>query len=809
MKYGHFDDENSEYVITTPQTPYPWINYMGADHLLGMISNTGGGYCYYKDARYRRLLRYRYNSIPLDMNGRYFYIREEDGAVWSPTWKPVMTELDQYECRHGMGYSIISGVRNQLSASVTFFIPEEDPCEIHLLELHNRSAAPRTLTLFSYVEFALWDALTDMTNFQRNLSVAETEVEDSVIYHKTEYRERRNHFAFYSCGSPMNGFDTDRDAFVGPNQTLSTPQAVTEGLSRNSQRIGWFPIASHSVKITLQAGEKKAIPFILGYVENAPEKKWAAPTVINKEKARHVIAKYDVDGCTAALNALKESKQTQINTFKVTSDDKKFDRMVNIWNPYQTMTTFTVSRSASGFESGIGRGIGFRDSNQDVMGAVSLIPDRCRARILELAEIQFKDGSAYHQFQPLTKQGNADVGSHFNDDPLWLLFSTVDYLRETGDDSILDAPAKFVDGDATDHATLLDHMIASVEFILNNLGPHGLPLIGRADWNDCLNLNAHSSNPDESFQTCDNGEARVAESIFIAGMFCATVPEFIALCTRYKRSIDIPRYQQATETMKQTVIQHGRDAAWYLRAYDAEGHKVGSSENKEGSIYIEPQGMCVMAGLGIEDGFAEKALDSVHSKLATDHGIMLQQPAYTSYRIELGEISSYPPGYKENAGVFSHNNAWIVIAETLLHRPERAFDYYKSVTPAYREAISELHRMEPYVYAQTIAGADAPVPGEAKNSWLTGTSSWFYIAATRYILGIRPEFDGLTIDPCLPGQLGDTLRVTRVLRGVTYHITIRRGTGYSLSSSTIGVKIINKTVMAPQEAADVMVECTV
>lgn len=770
MKFGYFDDQKREYVINTPQTPYPWINYLGTKNFYSLISNTGGGYCFYKDARLRRLTRYRYNNIPLDTGGRYFYIKDGE-TVWAPTWQPVQTPLDHYECRHGLGYTQITGAKNGLTAEVLYFVPLEDNCEVHRLLLRNTTASEKQIRLFSFLEFCLWNAYDDMTNFQRNYSTGEVEVEDSVIYHKTEYRERRNHYAFYGVNHPLAGFDTDREEFLGLYHGLHNPQAVLEGEPRNSMACGWAPIASHCLDLKLAPGEERELIFVLGYAENDPAAKFVQKGVINKAPARKILEKYATGPAVAAAFAeLKDYWSQTLSGYQVESTDPKLNRMVNIWNPYQCMTTFNLSRSASYFESGIGRGIGFRDSNQDILGFVRMVPDRARQRILDLAATQFSDGGAYHQYQPLTKKGNAEIGGGFNDDPLWLLYSVLAYIKETGDYGILEEQVPYADQPSA-QATLHDHLRASLSFTLNNLGPHGLPLIGRADWNDCLNLNCFSENPDESFQTCVNKDGKTAESILIAAIFLYIAPEYVRLCEKLNLAEEARELTAAIEQMRKAVMEHGFDGDWFLRAYDDQGAKVGSKENDEGQIFIEPQGFCVMAGLGLEDGSARRSLDSVAKYLATAHGIKLLYPAYSTYRKELGEITSYPPGVKENAGIFCHNNPWVIIAETKLGRADKAFHYYKNITPAYREEISDVHRMEPYVYAQMIAGDDSKRHGEAKNSWLTGTAAWTYVAVTQHILGVRPDFDGLVIDPCLPAEL-KTVKITRVFRGVSYEITV-------------------------------------
>jgi cellobiose phosphorylase len=807
MRYGHFDDATKEYVITTPKTPYPWINYLGTDRFFGLISHQAGGYCFYRDARLRRLTRFRYNNVPADSGGRYFYVREKDGDFWSPTFMPVKRELDSFECRHGLGYTRITGKRKGLSAEVLCFVPLDKTCEVHQVTLKNESSAVREVTLFSLAEFCLWNAHDDQTNFQRNLSTGEVEVVGSTIYHKTEYRERRDHFAFYHVNADVAGFDSDRESFLGLYNGFHEPEAVIEGKSRGSVASGWSPIASHSLSVKLAPGESKTFVFVLGYVENPKDKKWEKPGVIEKTRAKELMAAFaKPEQVTAELARLKSHWDGMLSTYRLTSGDEKLNRMVNVWNPYQCMVTFNMSRSASYFESGIGRGMGFRDSNQDLLGFVHLVPERARERIIDIASTQFPDGSAYHQYQPLTKRGNNDIGSGFNDDPLWLILGTAGYIKETGDFSILDEQVPF-DNDENNKATLFEHLTRSFNHVLENLGPHGLPLIGRADWNDCLNLNCFSETPDESYQTTGNRTGRTAESVFIAGMFVHIGPDYAWLAEHRGLGDVANKARDAIKQMSDTVLKHGWDGDWYLRAYDFFGNKVGSKECEDGQIYIEPQGYCAMAGIGLESGHVKKALDSVKERLDSKYGIVLQQPAYKEYHVELGEISSYPPGYKENAGIFCHNNPWVIIAETVLGRGDQAFEYYKKIAPAYLEDISEIHRMEPYVYSQMIAGKDAVRHGEAKNSWLTGTAAWNFVAVSQYLLGVKPEWEGLSVKPVIGREVGEFM-IERQCRGALYRIKVKNlGKGGKVSLKVNGKAIEGHLVPYAKSGSVVEVDC--
>ena len=785
--FGHFDDATREYVITDPKTPWPWINYLGNEDFFSLISNTAGGYSFYKDAKFRRITRYRYNGVPMDNGGRYFYIND-NGTVWSPGWKPCKTPLDFYECRHGMSYTRITGAKDGLEASVLFFVPLHTWGEVQKMTLRNTSSETKRFKLWSFAEWCLWNAATDMENFQRNFSTGEVEVDGSVIYHKTEYKERRNHYAFYSVNAPVDGFDTDRETFIGLYNEFRDPQNVLAGVASNSIAHGWSPVASHYIEVELAPGESRDYIFLLGYVENEQDEKFVleaepgllhsgSSPIINKAKAKAMIASFDTTAkVDAAFSELKAYWDALLDVYSVKSPEEKLDRMVNIWNQYQCMVTFNMSRSASFFESGIGRGMGFRDSNQDLVGFVHQIPERARERIIDIASTQFPDGGCYHQYQPLTKRGNNDIGGGFNDDPMWLIFGTVAYIKETGDFTILDEPVPF-DNEPGSEVSLMEHLRISFDHVVNNLGPHMLPLIGRADWNDCLNLNCFSWDPNESFQTTENKtEGSKAESLMIAGLFVVCGRDYVELCRHLGYADEASRAEGLVEDMVEAVKKHGWDGDWYLRAYDYFGRKVGSHENEEGQIFIESQGWCTMAGIGLEEGMVQKALDSVKERLDCEHGIVLNNPAFTKYVVEYGEISSYPAGYKENAGIFCHNNPWVIIGETVLGRGDYAWDYFRKICPSYTEANSALHKVEPYVYSQMIAGKDAAKPGEAKNSWLTGTAAWNWYAITQFILGIKPSYNGLVVDPCICSEWKE-YTVRRRFRGSSYEITVQNPSG--------------------------------
>lgn len=770
--YGRFDDKNREYVISRPDTPLPWLNMLGQDEFYGLCTQTAGGYSFWKDARLRRLTRYRYNNNPMDNDGRFLYVKQGK-TVWNPGWKPTRTPLDAFECRHGLGYTRITGSKGGIEVEQLMFIPLQENLEVWRVSVRNHTKKTQKLSLFSFVEFCFYEALNDMTNYQRTYSIGEVEVEGSAIYHKTEYRERRNHYTLFGCTRKIAGYDTSRDAFVGVHNGLHDPKAVLAGKCTNSHAFGWNPVGAHQIDLTLKPGQEETFAFVLAYVEQGDLPKFDAPFVINKTKGREILAKYsDLGAIDRAFAAVKARWEELLGIYQAPKiPDANLGRMVNTWNQVQCMATFNLSRSTSGYETGIGRGMGYRDSNQDILGFVHLLPERARQRILDIASTQLSDGTCFHQYQPLTKKGNADIGGGFNDDPLWLILSTCAYIRETGDLTILDAPCGYADLPGSKD-TLLHHIDTSIAYTLNNRGPHGLPLIGHADWNDCLNLNCFSKEPNESFQCTGDIKDSKAESVMIAGLFLYAARDLSSLYRFMGKSGEAARIDGYYAAMLKTVEDQAWDGAWYTRAFDANSNPVGSKSCDEGKIYIESQAWCVLGGAGANNGRAKKALQAVDKYLYNrDCGCALQYPPYSTYHLELGEVSSYPPGYKENAGVFSHNNTWIHIGWTMFGEGEKALEYYLSICPSAKKD-HDVYRSEPYVYAQMTASQFSPTPGEGKNSWLTGTGAWSFVAASQHILGVRPDFNGLVVDPCIPKKWKG-FTVQRKFRGVTYTIEVK------------------------------------
>jgi len=800
--YGYFDDAAREYVITRPDTPLPWLNYLGQDEFFGLCTNTAGGYTFWKDAKLRRLTRYRYNNVPYDLGGRYIFVND-GGSVWNPGWKPVKAQGVAYECRHGLGYTRITGEKDGLEVELLFFVPPGENLELWTVTVRNKSGVVKTPRLFSYQEFCFFEALTDMTNYQRTYSIGEVEVEGSAIYHKTEYRERRNHYTLFACTRPVDGFDTSRDRFVGIHEGLHEARVPFAGECTNSIAFGWNPIGAHQVNLELAPGEETSFNFVLAYIEQG-EPKFTSRFVIEKAAGRAIVEKYSRSGeVEAAFGRLADYWNRLLGRFQAECPNEHATRMLNVWNQYQCMATFNMSRSASMYETGIGRGMGFRDSNQDLLGFVHMIPSRARGRIIDIAATQLSTGVCYHQYQPLTKKGNSEAGGDFYDDHLWLILSSCAYVKESGDVGILDEPTGYADKiyeTSEDKESLLHHLETSIAYTMRKRGPNGLPLIGRADWNDCLNLNCFSTEPNESFQ---NGgikdlSSSKAESVMIAGLFLYAAREMAELYEFLGRPDDARRMQEVRLVMLEAIEEKAWDGEWYRRAYDAAGNPIGSKECKEGKIFIESQGWCVLGGAGADNGRAARAMESVHERLYTKNGIVLQQPAYSEYHLELGEVTSYPPGVKENAGIFCHNNTWIHLAWCGQGEGDRALEYYLSICPSAKQDQIDTYRSEPYVYAQMIAGRDAPCFGEAKNSWLTGTAAWTFVSVSQGLLGIKPDYLGLRVDPCIP-RAWKGFTATRRFREDTYEIVVSNPDGVckGIRSVTLDGRSVDTTKPIP------------
>ncbi len=747
MKYGYFDEKNREYVITRPDTPTPWINYLGLEEYCAMISNTAGGYSFHKDPRDKRILRYRYNNVPIDRPGRYLYIRDsETGDFWSCSWQPVMKPIGKfkYECRHGLGYTKIGAEYSNIKSESTYFVPEKGSKEIWILRLKNSGKKVKNITLFSYVEFCLWQAVADSTDFQYTLNIANCSDEKGIIYHLTNYYPKAgfSSLAYFGASRKPDGFDCDREKFIGPYRSESNPQVVEKGRSSGSRAVGGNPIGSHSFNLKLEPGKESTIVFVLGVGET-------------KAEGKENISKFaDLKVALKELDKIKANWKSYLDYLCVKSPDSELDDLVNTWNAYQCRITFNWSRSASYYEAGIGRGMGFRDSNQDCLGALHCVSDRVKQRIKDLASNQFKNGSSHHQYFPLTKKGD---GSGYSDDHLWLIISTSSYIKETGDLGFLDEKIPFADGGSD---TLYNHLRKAIDYSFEHVGRHKLPLMGYADWNDCL-----------------NNMGPGAESVWVGQLLCLVCKEMVRLSELINKKSDSLRFKDLAAKIQDTINEVAWDGNWYIRAFDTKGRPVGSSKCPEGKIYLNPQSWAVLADIAPRERLI-KCMDMVAKYLDTKYGIILLSPPYTTFQPEIGAIGTFAPGLKENSGIFCHANPWAVIAETKLGRSENAFNYYKKIAPTTHNKIADIHMTEVYVYSQFIAGKDSPDFGKAKNSWLTGSATWNFIAATWHILGIRPDYEGLQVSPCIPKKW-KKVNVKRQFRGAIYDIEIMNPKGVS------------------------------
>ncbi|MBY9012333.1 MAG: glycosyl transferase [Candidatus Lokiarchaeota archaeon] len=747
MQYGYFDDENKEYVITRPDTPLPWINYLSNGKYCAMISNTGGGYSFYIDPRDQRILRYRYNNLPMDRPGRYIYIRDNQSSeYWTPTWQPVTKKLDNYECRHGLGYTRISSSYKGLDVEILYFVPLEDDLEIWSLTLQNNSSEKKELQIFSYAEFCLWNAISDQRDLQyiQNVAVAKyDETERAIFYHLFDLS---SYIAFFSSNGKVVGYDCDREKFISNYHSEANPLSVERGKCSDSQTLGGNPIAATCNTMTLDPYESKKITFVLGIVKE-------------KSQAKQFIDKYEkFNNVEIEFLKLKEFWYKYLENYNVDTPDEDFNTIINIWNPYQCKTTFDWSRYVSYYETGIGRGIGFRDSNQDTLAVCHVIPKLVRNRLLELAKNQFEDGKVFHIYFPLTGEGafpdyvNPRM-KFFGDDHLWMIFAVSNYLKETGDMSILEQDVNYIEGSKEN---LYDHLKRAIEFTNNNMGPHGFPLIGTADWNDTLQLHGPNKN---------------GESVMVAMQFHKALLDIGEIAKEFNLKNDFANYNNLAKKVNDHINKTAWDGQWYIRAFTDNGEVIGSKSNEEGKIFLNTQSWAILSKVApIDRGF--QCMDSVMENLVTKFGIKLLNPPYTRFYPELKGISTFPPGLKENGSIFCHSNPWAEIAECSLGRGDIAYEYFKKIALTSKNKIAEIHQTEPYIFSQMITGNDHPKFGAAKNSWLTGTASWTLKAATDWILGTRPEFHGLIIDPCIPKKW-NKFRVIRHFRKAIYDIHVQ------------------------------------
>ena len=747
--YGYFDPAAREYVITRPDTPTPWINYLGEGRYGGIISNTAGGFSFDRDPKNRRLTRYRYNGIPADQPGRYVYLRDQEtGEYWSPTWQPIPArELESYECRHGAAYTRIRSRYQAIAAELLYFVPPGASCEVWQLTVKNLGSQPRRLRSFSYAEFGYFDALTDMTNLDWAAHIVHSRVEEGVVYTSTQFRPET---IFFAASRPPAGFDTDREVFIGRARDLSNPQVVESGLPQGSLAPRGNNIAGLCHDLELAPGEETVLIYVLGTGEERP----AMQAEISRFRQPGEVA--------AASRALKADWAAYLGTFSVHTPDAEMNAMLNFWNPLQCRTTLYWSRFVSAYESGLGRGMGTRDSAQDTLATVQSEPLLARRTLEALWRLQFLDGHTWHQFFPLTGEGGPGLAGEFpdwpqwfSDDHLWLVIASAAYLRETGDFAYLDHKVAYWDGSAADESVWA-HLLQAVQFTLDHRGPHGLPRLGFSDWDDTMNL--------------DHGSG-LAESVWCGQQFCRAVLDLAEVCAALGKADERRRFLDLHAEMAARINAACWDGEWYARAYDDQGLPVGVRSEAFHQINLNTQTWAVLGDAGPR-ARQEEAMHSADQRLNTPYGVRLLAPAYRAFDERIRGTTTYPPGAKENGSIFCHANAWAIAAAARLGWGDRAYQYYRQVLPLARSD-ADTYLAEPYVYCQNICGPEHPQYGMGRNSWLTGTAAWTYLAGTQYLLGIRPTFSGLQIAPVLP-QAWPGFTARRVFRGVTYHIAVRR-----------------------------------
>jgi len=766
MRYGYFDTEKKEYVIERPDTPVPWMNYLHNDEYCALISNNGGGYSFHLSAKDKRILRYRLNNIPMDRPGRYIYIRDEQTKdYWSATWQPVLKDLAEYktETRHGFGYTKVTSAYKGIKSETLYVVPVNDNLELWNIKLTNTTSSEKTLTLFSYAELCLFAAQNDMINFQYTYNIARVYEKDNTIHHTTMI-ESAGYYAFFSADQKFASFDCDREAFMGLYRSEANPKAVEAGKCSGSEANGGNPAAATSISITLKPGETKSLTYILG----------VAPSIVAGAK---LIASYTKPGMVdKVMKDLKDHWDEKLDSLQVETPDKDINLCLNQWNAYQVHTTFSMSRGPSIYEGGIGRGMGFRDSNQDVLSVIHSVPHKVKKLITDLAKNMFSDGTAYHQFFRLTGEGD---GKGYSDDPLWIILSTTAYIKETGDLKFLKEQVKWADGGSD---SMYKHLKAPLDYTYDNVGQHNIPCMGFADWNDTLQING----------------PKPGESVWVAQFLVKCARDFADLAEYIGKDKDAKKYRKMADDMAKRTNKICWDGDWYAMAFDGWGTMLGSKKQKDGKVYLNTQTWAVISGVADEKRGPE-CMDAVKKYLDSKYGVALMYPGFKHYSPRLGGVATFPPGLKENGGIFSHANPWAVIAETILGRADIAMKYYKQLLPTTKDQIQDIHRAEPYIYAQAIASAEHRDFGFARNSWLTGAATWNYVAATQYILGVKPTYSGLEINPCIPKDWGQ-YKVTRKFRGAEYHIVVKNPNGVSkgVASITVNGKKVKGNVIPPQ-----------
>jgi len=770
MRYGYFDDAAREYVITRPDTPRSWINYLGSRLYGGIITQNAGGYSFYRSGGTGRVLRMRFNGVPVDEPGRYLYLRDDTGSstttagdYWSASWQPVGKPLDRYDARvrHGLGYSVFEAEYAGIRSELTCFIPTGQAFEYWSLVVTNPGTEARTISVFSYAELANeWNYRQDLENLQYSQYVVRATYRDGMIHRSNSTRDAMSELWFGVSGADVVGHDTDRDAFLGPYRTQANPIAVERGACSGSETVGDNACASLQVRLDLAPGESRQVVYCLGI--GNPDRPWldrretigAAPGELPLRPGREVLAEFATPERVAAeLAAIRTEWAGHIAPLQVDTPDADLDSMVNVWHAYQTHMTFSWSRGVSLVEAGDRDGLGYRDTVQDMLAVTHAIPEAVRERLDLILTGQTAEGGALPLVKPLSHAPGhmtaPALEQYRSDDALWLPITVANFVYETGDVGYLDEVLPYADHD---EGTVFDHLTAALTFSLTHRGDNGLVQGLAADWNDCLQFGTTGESMFSTFLLA-NGLRITRELAEQSGR-----PAEAHWCAARLAEI-------------QPAIDAAWDGEWFIRGISSTGVALGSHMADEGKIYLEPNVWAAISGAASPER-ARSAMDAVHTHLASEHGVALCDPPHTKPMPGIGlSLLVFPPGHKENGGIFCHANSWAIVAEAMLGRGDRAYEYYRAYLPARYNDHAEVHQVEPYVYCQFTHGPRSPRFGQARNPWLTGTASWTYIGVTQYILGIRPVLAGLTVDPCIPAAW-DGFGVTRRFRGAWVRIRV-------------------------------------
>lgn len=771
MQFGFFDDVNREYVIERPDTPKSWSNYLGSTEYGAIITNNAGGYSFYKSAAQGRFTRLRFNVIPMDQPGRYFYIHDKDSKdFWSTSWQPVGKSLKEYksECRHGTAYTKINSEYAQIKTESLYFVPLGRTYECWLLKVTNNDNKKRKLSLFTYVEYANnWNLSQDMVNLQYSQFILKMDVVDNIIDHGTNVYmpPRPEHFeddgqgrhTFLAiAGADVKGFDTDREVFLGPYRTYANPIVVEQGQCRNSIAVGDNGCGTLQVDIELQPGESKELVVLMGIGAAGVEGKKAVQELGNPAKVREEFTK------------LKAYWHSRLEGFTAETPDKEFNSMLNMWNPYNCLVTYAWSRAASLVYSGERDGLGYRDTVQDLLGVLHTIPAEAKERLELMITGQVSTGGAMPVVKPFAhKPGSEKLPAekeYRSDDCMWLFNTIPAYVKETGDISFYDKVLPYADkGDDT----VLGHMRRAIQFNLDRSGKHGFPCGLSADWNDCLELGYDG------------------ETVFVAFQLRYALKTFIEICQMLDKPEETKWAGEHLKQLDENLEKHAWDGKWFLRAYRADGLKFGSHENEEASIFLEPQPWAVLSGHSTKEQ-AVKIMNIVNERLSTDYGLMICDPPVENTDPKVIKARLFNKGMKENGSVFCHTQGWAVIAETLLGRGNQAYEYYRKFMPAAFNTKAEVREIEPYVYCQFANSKYSPRYGASRLPWLSGSASWAYYTATQYILGIQPDYAGLRIDPCIPSDW-KKVKITRRFREKNLNIVIKNESGVQKGVKSVSV----------------------